>query len=601
MESSEDRRVGRVVGDRYRITQRLAAGGMGVVYRAERLKLGRAVAIKFLHATYAANPEAIARFEVEARAMGRLGHPHCVSVIDFGLDEGVPYLVMDFVQGKTLRELLDAGSLPVGRSMRLFRQVLAGVAHAHGQGIVHRDLKPANIILTEATGTGDHVRILDFGLAKLHGSAGELSTSKVAIGTPSYMSPEQARGLAVDARSDIYSLGVLLFELLTGDKPFFSDQAFEVIAKHANEPPPRLVDAAPAAGLSSALEHVVARTLAKKPEDRYQTVAELADALAQTPEADASPRTLEVIEMVPEPAGPQPLGGRVLLALVTGALLATAGLFVIGWHFLDRSLRTATPEPPEPPDAQIVRVVVAPEPPPPAPVLVQAPELPDASPPDASAPDAAPPDAPPPDAAPPDAPLPDASTPDAAATAADASGADAEIVPEILPEEDSEPVPEISPEPVAEEAIDAPDPPAPEPPPAPAARTVADVERLIAAGDKAAAIAALQRLRGEHPRSAYIPYLLGNLYFERRWWTDGLESYRAAIRVNPDYRRRATLVRNAIRALSSKKTYRAATSLLRRDVGKAALPHLRAAVKSDPNRIVRQRAAVLSRYLSRRH
>src|SRR5215813_4776511 len=183
---SDDHLIGRVVGGRYRLTQRLAAGGMGVVYRGERVQLGRPVAIKFLHPTFAMRDDALRRFDIEARAMGRLAHPHCVSVMDFGVEEGMPYLVMDFVHGKTLREILDAGGMPLPRALHIFRQILAGVAHAHGQGIIHRDLKPANVMVTEATGTGDHVRILDFGLAKLRDtSTSDSSSSSFAIGTPS--------------------------------------------------------------------------------------------------------------------------------------------------------------------------------------------------------------------------------------------------------------------------------------------------------------------------------------------------------------------------------------------------------------------------------
>src|SRR5688500_12666242 len=169
-EEQDDPRIDSVLQGRYRVISRLAAGGMGTVYRGERIQLGRPVAIKFLHTSFAAEKEFLRRFEVEAKAMSRLSHPHCVSVIDFGV-EGAPYMVMDFVHGETLRQVLDRGPLPPSRAVLILKQILAGLAHAHGQGIVHRDVKPANIILGEATGTGEHARILDFGLAKLRDSA----------------------------------------------------------------------------------------------------------------------------------------------------------------------------------------------------------------------------------------------------------------------------------------------------------------------------------------------------------------------------------------------------------------------------------------------
>ena len=179
-------------------------GAMGAIYHAARVKLGRSVAIKFLEVSFTAEQtELVGRFEREARAMSRLGHPHCVSVIDFGVSK-TPYIVMEYVTGTSLDKLIAKGRTEPGRAIRIVRQVLAGLAHAHGQGIVHRDIKPANIMLTEATGTGDHARILDFGLAKLLDSASQdISTVNVVLGTPSYMSPEQSRGESVDERSDI--------------------------------------------------------------------------------------------------------------------------------------------------------------------------------------------------------------------------------------------------------------------------------------------------------------------------------------------------------------------------------------------------------------
>jgi serine/threonine protein kinase len=177
--SPPDPRVGQVLQGRYRILERLAAGAMGVVYRGERVELARPVAVKFLHPWIAAQPAFRARFETEARAMSRLNHPNCVSVIDFGV-EGSPYLIMDFVTGGTLRKVLEWGRLAPARAVAIARQLLAGVAHAHAQGIVHRDLKPDNMILTDTDGLPDHIKILDFGLAKLRD--GPAMTSGLAIG-----------------------------------------------------------------------------------------------------------------------------------------------------------------------------------------------------------------------------------------------------------------------------------------------------------------------------------------------------------------------------------------------------------------------------------
>src|SRR6185503_3661695 len=185
------------------------------------------------------------------KAMSRLGHPNCVSVIDFGV-EGAPYLVMDFVTGRTLREVMLAGPIALERVLKIGQQLLAGLAHAHAQGIVHRDLKPENLILSGEGGLEEHLRILDFGLAKLRD--GPAMTAGLAVGTPSYMSPEQsgADG-AIDARTDLYAVGVLLFERLTGRKPFESENVGEVILMQREAPPPKLRATAPEASYSGAL------------------------------------------------------------------------------------------------------------------------------------------------------------------------------------------------------------------------------------------------------------------------------------------------------------------------------------------------------------
>ncbi|HEY3353594.1 MAG TPA: serine/threonine-protein kinase, partial [Polyangia bacterium] len=319
----QDPRIGVVVGGRYRLLECVAAGGMGVIYRGERVQLGRPVALKFLHPGFAASPELRRRFNTEAQAMSRLAHPNCASVLDFGVHEGAPYIVMEYATGATLRQVLDAGPVPVTRTLGIMRQLLAGLAHAHEQGIVHRDVKPENLVLAEVTGTGDHLRILDFGLAKLRDASGASfqTAAMVAMGTPSYMSPEQARGEPADGRADVYGAGVLLFELLTRRKPFVAEEPLVVLDMQRNAPPPRLADVAPGAGFSPALEAVVATALAKAPGERFQTAADFAAALDGTPESGGR----ATAAAAPAPADAAGVGHAPTLPLLSPAPLARAG------------------------------------------------------------------------------------------------------------------------------------------------------------------------------------------------------------------------------------------------------------------------------------
>jgi eukaryotic-like serine/threonine-protein kinase len=306
-----------VLHGRYRVLQCLTRGGMGVVYRGERLQLGRPVAIKFLHESYAAADDGKRRFEVEARAMSRLAHPNCVAVTDFGVDQGAPYLVMDFVPGQTLRDLLAVeGRLPPSRALDIIRQVLAGVAHAHGHQIVHRDLKPENVLVTALEGHGEHVRIVDFGLAKLRNEASV--TTGIAVGTPSYMSPEQTMGSKVDERADIYATGVMLYELLVGHKPFHASSPFELMRMHREVPPTPLARAAPDMRISQELEAAIQRALAKEREDRFPSAAAFLAALDATPEAH----------------GRSVAHGRpaLLLAAVAAVAAAGAGIWWLASH-----------------------------------------------------------------------------------------------------------------------------------------------------------------------------------------------------------------------------------------------------------------------------
>src|SRR5882672_1252498 len=277
-----DPRIGGVVDERYKVIEAMASGSMGVVYKAERVPVGKLVAIKFLHAPFANDSEFLARFERETRVMSKLNHPNCVSVVDFGVWDGAPYLVMEYVSGTTLRTMIDQGALPPKRALALVRQIAAGLAHAHAQGVVHRDVKPANIMISEEIGTGDHVRILDFGLARLRGAVGRDATqSNVVDGTPNYMAPEQTVGGGlIDARTDIYAAGVVLFEMVSGERPFQAEDTLALLGMHRAAPIPQLADRMPeGTPLPPGLQELIEQAMAKSPGDRFQSAIELAEAI----------------------------------------------------------------------------------------------------------------------------------------------------------------------------------------------------------------------------------------------------------------------------------------------------------------------------------
>ncbi len=217
MESSD--LTGQILDGRYRVIGPLGEGAMGSVFRAERVGLGRIVAVKVMNERLPDEMASRRRFEREATTMAKLEHPHCASVLDIGVHNARPYVVMEFVSGENLTSLIEAGPVPLARAIEITRQVLSGLAHAHELGIVHRDIKPANIVLSQKAGLGDHAKILDFGLARLNQETSNL-TAGVILGTPSYMAPEQIRGVVIDGRVDLYACGVMLFELVTGTKPF---------------------------------------------------------------------------------------------------------------------------------------------------------------------------------------------------------------------------------------------------------------------------------------------------------------------------------------------------------------------------------------------
>lgn len=275
--------LGDVLDGRYRFERLIGRGGMGRVFRAEHIGLGRAVAIKVLDPAVGNDDDARRRFEREATITARLRHPNCVGVTDFGqLPDGSPYLVMDLVEGQTLDDLLaDTPRLPVERAVHVMRHVLRGLGHAHAQGLVHRDLKPCNIMLVTEGADRDFARILDFGLARLTaaGDSDRITRTGIVCGTPRYMSPEQAQDRALDPRTDLYAASVIFFEMLAGRTPFHADEALRILTMHLKDPVPAIADVAPGVVVPRALEELVCRGLAKAPADRPATAEEYLAAL----------------------------------------------------------------------------------------------------------------------------------------------------------------------------------------------------------------------------------------------------------------------------------------------------------------------------------
>jgi eukaryotic-like serine/threonine-protein kinase len=280
-------RIGQVLGS-YRLLEVIGGGGMGCVYRAEHVRLGRAVAVKVLHDHHARRRDALRRFLQEARAASQIRHPNIVDVLDYL--EGDPVsIVMEYLPGPSLDRLLDAagGGLPAVRALDLAAQIAEGLAVAHAAGIVHRDLKPDNVILV-----GDQVKLLDFGVAKLLAAADDppLTAAGQVIGTPAYMSPEQASGLPVDARTDIYALGAILHELVTGHTPFLAGSFDEYVFKHLSATPAPPSSTPGGRGIDPRIDALVMRCLEKDPAARIGCARSLRDELLAVRATLVAPR-----------------------------------------------------------------------------------------------------------------------------------------------------------------------------------------------------------------------------------------------------------------------------------------------------------------------
>src|SRR5580693_7428820 len=258
--TEDDPLIGRTLPGGYRVTHLVGVGGMGRVYCAEQVNLARTVAVKVMHPSLGEEEQTAARFLNEARAASRLSHPNSVAIYDFGrTDDGRPYIVMEYLRGRDLgRVAADEGPLPLARLVDVLRQTLGALEEAHALGIVHRDLKPDNIVLEPLRSGLDFVKVVDFGLAKILQNetsargpsggplnGGALTRPGLVCGTPEYMSPEQSRGDTLDGRSDLYSVGIVLFELLAGRVPFVADTATKTLLLHLTEAPPDPRDVAP--------------------------------------------------------------------------------------------------------------------------------------------------------------------------------------------------------------------------------------------------------------------------------------------------------------------------------------------------------------------
>jgi serine/threonine-protein kinase len=341
--ASEPLPAGTILGERYRLIEVIGDGGMGRVYRAEQLATGKPVALKVLHPEFVGDDQVARRFEREAQLTTQLSHPNIVNVIELGEWHGQLFIAMELVAGKSLAELITrskgGGRLTVKRTLNIIRPMLDALEYAHAFGVVHRDLKPENIMVAPAgLLSRETVKLLDFGIAKLGDRAEPAGSAPMAtadtippmseklthhglvLGTPAYMSPEQIAGQEADARSDIYACGVVLYTMLTGQLPFDGDTSADVLRKHLDAQPRSLLEVGAGAWIPAAVEGVVLRAMAKKPEDRFQSARDLRQALAYAVVIDYGHDVASAMAASPKRLS----GGARFLCLVTiAASIAT--------------------------------------------------------------------------------------------------------------------------------------------------------------------------------------------------------------------------------------------------------------------------------------
>jgi serine/threonine-protein kinase len=322
--------VGQVIADRYHVVKKLGEGGMGQVYLAEHVKMGRRSAIKVMNPSMVHDPDAVARFNREASNASRITHPNVCAIYDFGeTPDGLIYLAMEFIEGEPLTDLLEReGALPVARATSIFLQTADALQAAHDLGIVHRDLKPDNIMLTRRKGGGETVKVVDFGIAKAVGGDApgqKVTKTGLVVGTPEFMSPEQLSGDTLDGRSDLYSLALVFYRMLSGKLPFEATTVQETMIKRLTDEPTTLAEARPDLSFPPGLQPVLDTALARTPMERYQTVAKFAaDVVAVTGRRTArsvaqTEEKTQLLDATPSPS--PPVKKRSLIPVAVGVVL----------------------------------------------------------------------------------------------------------------------------------------------------------------------------------------------------------------------------------------------------------------------------------------
>jgi serine/threonine protein kinase len=317
-EAAPDPLIGRVINEKFKILGFIARGGMGKVYRAEQTPLGRVCAVKVLNPNYTGehDPEFHKRFFLEASMTSKLRHPNTVTIFDYGhTDDGIYYMAMEYLEGYTLhRAIRQVGHLPEERTAHIARQICRSLREAHSLGVVHRDLKPANVYLLEHGDEPDFVKVLDFGLVKdVSSGSEELTKAGLFMGSPKYMAPEQITGAPIDGRTDIYALGVIMYEMVTGKVPFDRPKSLEILMAHAGEEVPPIRKMNPLARVSPGLEEVIMRSMAKNPNDRFRSMDEVLAALKRLGAASAADPSVSLTTDRQSLTGSGPTASRIVL------------------------------------------------------------------------------------------------------------------------------------------------------------------------------------------------------------------------------------------------------------------------------------------------